>query len=147
MNNSLTIRSAKKRKYTTISLLILTMLFSLILSACGGADYGTKLNFGEKNELYYTENVKVEEAQALGNYLVKQEFFANDDNARTVQLNKTGSTYEFRMVIKEGLEKDQSTIDAMKIFAADLSKSVFKDATVDMHLCDDTLKTLRVVVY
>ena len=147
MNNSLKMMGTKKKNLIIMSLLILTMLFSVILSGCSGEDFGTKLNFGENNELYYTTNVKEEEAKALGDYLVKGEFFANDSNERTVQLNKSGSTYEFRMVVKEGLDKDQATIDLMKAVAAELSEAVFNGATVDVHLCDDTLKTLRVVIY
>lgn len=147
MNNSLKIRGAKKKNFITMSLLILTMLFSVILSGCSGEDFGTKLNFGENNELYYTTNVKEEEAKKLGDYLVKEEFFAKDGNSRTVQLNKSGSTYEFRMVVKEGLDKDQATIDLMKTVGAELSEAVFSGATVDVHLCDDALKTLRVVIY
>lgn len=147
MKNFLKIRGAKKKNFITMSLLILTMFFSVILSGCSGEDYGTKLSFGENNELYYTTNVKEEEAKKLGDYLVKEEFFAKDGNSRTVQLNKSGSTYEFRMVVKEGLDKDQATVDLMKTVAAELSKGVFNGATVDVHLCDDTLKTLRVVIY
>jgi hypothetical protein len=146
MKNILRSNSAKRKRLTTISILIFTMLFSVMLSSCSGEDYGTKINFGENNELYYTENVTLEESQALGDYLVKGEFFAADDNKRTVQLNKTGSTYEFRMVVKEGLDKDQATIDVMETVAADLSANVFNDEVVDVHLCDDTLKTLRVVM-
>ena len=145
MNNILKISSGKKKHFTTISMLIFAMLFSAILAGCG-QNLGTKLNFGENNELYYTENVTSEQAKALGDYLVKGEFFANDSNERTVQLNKSGSTYEFRMVVKTGLDQDQATIDLMKSVAAELSANVFNGETVDVHLCDDTLKTLRVVV-
>ena len=146
MKNILRINSAKRKRFTTISILIFTMLFSVMLSGCAGENYGTKINFGENNELYYTESVTSEQAQALGDYLVKGEFFANDGNDRTVQLNKSGSTYEFRMVVKTGLDQDQATIDLMKTIAADLSANVFKGESVDVHLCDDTLKTLKVVL-
>ena len=145
MKNILKISSAKRKHFISISMLIFTMLFSAMLVGCG-ADYGTKINFGENNELYYTESVTSEQAQSLGEYLVKGEFFANDGNERTVQLNKSGSTYEFRMVVKTGLDQDQATIDLMKEVAAELSANVFNGETVDVHLCDDTLKTLRVVV-
>lgn len=146
MKNILRINSAKRKGFATLSLFIFTMLFSVMLSGCGGESYGTKINFGQNNELYYTESVTAEQAQVLGDYLVKEEFFANDGNNRTVQLNKTGSTYEFRMVVKTGLDKDQDTIDLMKAVAAELSENVFKGENVDVHLCDETLKTLRVVV-
>ena len=145
MKNILKISSVTKKYFTNISILIFTMLFSVMLVGCG-ADFGTKINFGENNELYYTESVTKAQAQALGDYLVKEEFFANDGNERTVQLNKSGSTYEFRMVVKTGLEQDQATVDLMKDVAIELSANVFNGETVDVHLCDDTLKTLRVVV-
>lgn len=109
-------------------------------------NYGVKLNFGENNELYYTENVTVEEAQSLGDYLVSAEFFADDGNARTIQLNKTGSTYEFRMIVKKGIETDNDVVDSMKFLAKDLSENVFNNQAVDIHLCNDILETLRVVV-
>jgi hypothetical protein len=146
MHNSLIINFVKKKRFTTVSILIFTMLFSLILSGCSGSNYGTKLNFGDNNELYYTDSVTLKEAQALGDYLVKADFFADDSNTRSVQLNKNGSTYEFRMVMKEGLDKDQDTIDLMKLFIVELSDNVFNGESVDAHLCDETFKTLRVVV-
>jgi hypothetical protein len=116
-----------------------------MLSGCSGEDYGTELIFAENNELYYTENVTVEEAQSLGDYLVKQEFFTNDGNGISAQLNKTADIYEFRMVVKEGSEEDQDTIDTMKLFAYDLSQDVFNGESLNIHLCDETLTTLKVV--
>ncbi|SHH28343.1 hypothetical protein SAMN02745207_00653 [Clostridium grantii DSM 8605] len=51
------------------------------------------------------------------------------------------------MVVKKGLDQDQDTIDLMKEIGLDLSQNVFNGETVDVHLCDDALETLRVVVY
>lgn len=146
MNNILKINLGKKKSITTISILIFTILFTFLLSGCSGEDFGTKLNFGDNNELYYTDIVKVSEAQSLGDYLINEGFFKEDDNERSVQLDKTGTTYEFRIVIKKGLEQDDDTIDIMKIFTTELSENVFDRASVDIHLCDDRFKTLRVVV-
>ena len=60
--------------------------------------------------------------------------------------NKLDRTYEFRMVIKKGLESDPDVIQLMKQFASQLSVDVFQGNSVDIHLCDENLKTLRVVV-
>lgn len=146
MNNTLKIKPGKKKYITTITILTITILFTLLLSGCSGEDFGAKLNFGDNNELYYTDIVKVSKAQALGDYLINEGFFKEDDNERSVQLDKTGTTYEFRIVIKKGLEQDDDTIDILKIFTTELSDNVFDGASVDIHLCDDTFKTLRVVV-
>ena len=50
------------------------------------------------------------------------------------------------MVIKQGMENDQEFMQLFKQFAKELSVNVFEGKQVDVHLCDDHLKTLRVVV-
>ncbi|MBP1924788.1 hypothetical protein J2Z76_000641 [Sedimentibacter acidaminivorans] len=145
MYDFLNISLEKRKQFIKRSLFLYAIIFSVILSGCSGEDYGTELTFAENNELYYTENITVEEAKALGDYLVKEEFFTNDGNGISLQLNKTVDIYEFRMVVNEGTEKDQDTIDSMKIFAYELSQDVFNGESLNIHLCDDTLKTLKVV--
>jgi hypothetical protein len=108
----------------------------------GCNSYGTKLEYG-KSELYYTKNVTEAEAKKLGDYLNKIKFF--DGDGKSVQLDKPGDTYQFRMVIKEGLEKDEKYITGSKEAAVEISQNVFDGAKVEVHLCDNQLKTLRVV--
>jgi hypothetical protein len=117
------------------------LVFTLFLINCD--NYGTMLEFNG-GELYYTSSVSEREAYKLGEYLVDAEFF--DGDGKTIQLNKTGNTYEFRMVIKKGTEKDEEFIQIAKIFANDLSEYVFNGFNVDIHLCDENLSTIRVVV-
>ncbi|MDQ6626324.1 MAG: DUF4019 domain-containing protein [Verrucomicrobiota bacterium] len=104
--------------------------------------YGTRLDFSG-SDVYYTSAVTVAEAQKLGDYLVKNEFF--DATPKTVQLNKTGATYEFRMVVKQNVAEDKSRDKTFKEFARQLSENVFQGQPVLLHLCDDNLTTLRVV--
>lgn len=122
---------------------VLMIIVSLLITSGCGQGYGTLLEFNG-GQLYYTSAVSAAEANKLGNYLVNGEFF--DGNEKTVQLNKEGTIYEFRMVIKKGIENDQEFIQLFKQFSTELSTNVFEGNQVDIHLCDDTLKTLRVVV-
>jgi hypothetical protein len=122
--------------------LFLLAIGMLALVGCD-AGYGTKLEFNG-GQLFYTKNVTAAEANSLGEYLVKEKFY--DGNPKSVQLNKSGSTYEFRMVVKKGLESDQSYVDLGKVFAKELSENVFSGSQVDVHFCDDQLKTLRVIL-
>jgi len=117
-------------------------LIAFVLSSCG-ADYGKQKNF-KGTELFYTDAVTEAEADALGAYLIESE--VADGEEKTVQLNKTGKTYEFRMVIKKGVEKDPEIISLFKVYANELSENVFKGAPVEIHLCDDELETIQVVV-
>lgn len=124
------------------SLLLSVMLIALLAISGCGFGRGKKLEYNG-GELYYTSSVTKAEAERLGRYLAKGFF---DGNRKTVQLTKTGNTYEFRMVVKKGIETDPEYIEAAKAFAGEMSEEVFNGSPVDIHLCDDRLKTLRVVV-
>ena len=50
------------------------------------------------------------------------------------------------MVFKKGIEKDEEFIQVFKNLSAVLSEDVFDGYSVDIHLCDEYLNTLRVVV-
>ncbi|MEL0095546.1 MAG: hypothetical protein VW875_06865 [Planctomycetaceae bacterium] len=129
------------RKHQILYFIVATLLFSS-LSGCG-SNYGTLLEFNG-GELYYTSNVSQVEASRLGSYLVSEQFF--DGSRKTVQLDNNSGTYEFRMVVKKGMEDDQEFLQIAKQTAADLSQDVFGGSPVDIHLCDERLETLRVVV-
>lgn len=107
------------------------------------SSYGTELTFNG-GQLFYTSSVTEAEAKKLGQYLVENGFF--DGNLKTVQINKSGNTYEFRMVVKKGIEQDESMVLAAKMLAIELSESVFNNAPVDIHFCDERLETIRVIV-
>lgn len=122
-------------------LFILMAIFVTALSSCD--NYGTKKMI-DSTELYYTDEVTEAEADALGDYLKEIEF-NDDDETITVQLTKEGDTYQFRMVMKEGYADDDETIEMAEEFAYFLSRDVFDGEEVEMHLCDEELKTLKVV--
>lgn len=120
---------------------ILSVALLLVVGlACQG--YGTKLMFNG-GELYYTSNVTEADAKKLGDYLVKEGFF--DGKTKTVQLDKEGSTYQFRMVVQPEKQNDEATMALMKTFAGQVSADVFGNAPTELHVCDEHLKTLRVI--
>jgi hypothetical protein len=126
-----------KKVMTFFGVVIFT---SVILISC--ANHGKEKNFNGV-QLFYTSSISEAEANTLGNYLIKSEFA--DGEQKTVQLNKSGNTYEFRMVVKTGIEQDQEYTDLGKLMAAEISSEVFNGQQVDLHFCDENLKTLRVL--
>jgi hypothetical protein len=116
------------------------VIVSVILSSC--TNYGKEKNFNGV-QLFYTSTITDTEANLLGNYLVESEFA--DGEPKTVQLNKSGNTYEFRMVVKKGIEQDQEYTEIGKLMAAEISSEVFNGKQVDVHFCDENLRTLRVM--
>jgi preprotein translocase subunit SecF len=128
----------KNKNFIGGMLAVAVMLF--IGLACSG--HGTKIEYNG-GELYYTDNVTEAEAKKLGDYLVKQEFF--DGKPKSVQIEKSGSTYQFRMVVVPEKQNDESTLQIFKAFAKQLSTDVFNGAPTELHVCDEQLKTLKVV--
>ena len=122
--------------------LALFITFLFVLSAIGCTDYGIKKQYGSI-ELYYTKGVTASEASDLGDFLVKNGF-DNNSVRKTIQLAKSGDIYQFRIVVKKGLELDEEYAVSLKTFARQLSDYVFNGAPVEAHACDDHLKTLRV---
>jgi hypothetical protein len=128
-----------KRTNFLTTILVLTILLTVGL-ACTG--YGTKLEYNN-GELYYTDKVTEAEAKKLGDYLVKSGFFSG--KKITVQLDKEGATYQFRMVVMPEKQNDETTLELLKVFAAGISKEVFGGAPTELHVCDEQLKTLKVL--
>ena len=122
---------------------IISFLFVIfILQSC--YKNGNKLIFN-KGELYYTEEVQKADAQKLGSYLENEGFF--NDEKRTVQLDKNGKTWIFRMVVKTGTENDDQYINLFGFFSSQLSKAVFNNEPVDIHLCNEKLETLKEIPF
>ena len=132
---------------------ILFLFFVFILISCGNkkdekvAEVGPttglqKIPFKESILFYDSANVTKYDANKLVEYLDKHQI--NEGNIFI--LNKSGKTFEFKIIIKKGLEQDQETITAMKLLAASISNDAFNGSPVDIHLCDDKFNLIRVVL-
>ena len=119
------------------------LIVAVMIASVFKGNYGTELKFNG-GQLFYTSAVTKDEAEKLGNYLIKEGVF--DGNKKTVQLNKSNNTYEVRMVVKKGIDQDTDIIDAIKELNEAISKDVFNSSPVETHLCDEKLKTIRVIV-
>lgn len=104
-----------------------------------------KISFMDFNPggINFTSTVSMEEANALGEYLVQNGFF--DEKDITVLLSKTGTVYEFRMVVLDGTEKNPENLIILRSFAEEMSENVFNNRQLDFHLCDDQLNTIQVI--
>ncbi|OFX72593.1 MAG: hypothetical protein A2X12_11855 [Bacteroidetes bacterium GWE2_29_8] len=105
-------------------------------------------SFGD-GKVFYKENISGKEADKLGNYFLSEGIFKRNDtlnNGSTkVYLNKDSNTYQIKFIIKEGIEKDKIYTDIIRIFAVELSDNVFDNNKVEIHLCDENLRILKVL--
>ncbi len=126
-------------------MLRMVTLAGLLLSVAliSGCDYGTKLEFNG-GELYYTDNVDEAMAKRLGKYLVKEKFF--DGKEKSVQLDKQDGVLQFRMVVVEDYKDRKDFMPILfRVMATQISRDVFDGQPLEVHLCDNRLKTLDVV--
>ncbi len=107
-----------------------------------GVSYGILIQF-ELDKLYYQEPVREEEAQRFMQYLKEQEFFTG--KGIPVLLKKTGSVFEMHYPIQEKLEDFAGYLDAVEIFADQISENVFSGASLNIHMCDAYFNTEHVV--
>ena len=94
-------------------------------------------------QIFYTSAVTVDNVEKLGNFLVETGF--TDGTRKSIQLDKKGNTYVFRMVVNKNAVQDKETLHVLKLFAANISKYCFNNANVEMHLCDEQFFTLLVL--
>ena len=119
-------------------------IIGFIIGIAGaGNGLGTELTFNG-GKLFYKPPVTAVEANRLGNFLVSNNVFNGEDKA--FKIRKSGNTYEYRMVLKEGISPDLAVTllgSPHDDFIRTMSRDVFSDAPIDVHLCDKSFKTLR----
>ena len=123
-------------------LILLSFAASLSTGLSSCKSYGTEKTYNGV-QLFYTDEITEKQADNLGKYMIDSGF-ANGD-FKTVQITKTGNTFEFRMVVKKGIDKDPEYCELGKLMADELSEFVFDGEKVDLHFCDEYLKTLKVL--
>ena len=129
-----------------LAFFLIVVSTALFTEGCAGkypSEWGKRLQYAD-SELFYTPLVTKEKARKLGDYLVETGFFKKG-KAGTVQITKEGDIYQFRVVVKEGVEDDTEFLKTVGMFAAHLSRDVFDNEMLEIHLCDKQLKTLQTV--
>lgn len=124
--------------------IVIILLVSSIFINCSG--YGEKLQYN-KTEVYYTNDIEKLEAEKLGDFLVSSGFAG--DSEKSVQLAKDdeNGNYQFRMVTTKEAAESESYETIFRVFAKQISDSVFQKKPVDFHLCDNTFNTLKVIPF
>jgi hypothetical protein len=107
------------------------------------SDLPKSLN-AKATEILYTKNITESEGIALRDFLIKSGF-SDDENPKTVEFDKKDEIYLFRMVIKEGLENDENTINNLKLFGEEISSKAFNNKALKIHMCNSNLETLQVI--
>jgi hypothetical protein len=92
-------------------------------------------------EVLFDDSVEESEAQALANYLVKEEYFAGRPSS--VRLTKDEGIYHVQFVILKEHHNDSTLDVAFSHLAAGISEQVFSDASTVAHVSDDEWNNIR----
>ena len=114
----------------------------VLLTSCD--DYGKKVSIG-KNEVYYKgDDVKEAEAQKLGDYLKKAEWF-NDSATRSVQLTKQNGAYLVHLVVdKDKVDmNDKAVMNQYWLLQDQIADGAFNGAKTKIVLSDTKLKDFQ----
>ena len=125
-------------KIGNIILLLACMVF---FSGC--RRYGEEVTYNNL-QIFYKDGASREEASRLGDYLIRAGFSNEKEHEVTIQLTRTSDRYQFRMVGKKGAIDDPDNVKLFHKLATELSREVFDNTVVEVHICDDRLKTLQI---
>src|SRR5258708_38884515 len=117
------------------------LVFVLLVGVCGCAPHA----YGEKHtanngEVYYKDGVTKQEAEKLGDLLVKTKYF--DGGKKSVQLAKEGNKYLLRLVIYSPYQNDLDTIWSLRLIAGQASREALNGADVQLQICDEHFGTV-----
>ncbi|MDP8253028.1 MAG: hypothetical protein P9X27_01335 [Candidatus Kaelpia aquatica] len=132
--------------YRISSYLCITFLLLLNLSCSKTeSEWGKSIKY-KGSDLYYTSKVTESETKELGDYLLEAGFFQEESKSSS-QITKDNGKYQFRIVVKKESLNDEDFIKNAAMFAATISKGVFNDNQVEIHICDKSFKTVNVATY
>lgn len=101
--------------------------------------YGSEVDFGNGNSVYYTKGATKEQAQQLGDALVKLEFFSS--GPASVQVARQDDLYLIRFVTIDSAWTDADMQKAFAEVGHSLAEEVFPGQKVRIELCDDSFET------
>lgn len=129
------------RKRFVSFVLVFISLFLILMTACSSGD--EKLVFNGTEVLYDGQLVDIEQARKLGTYLDETGF--TDGFPKTVELAKSGSIWQFKLIVQDTMINDPGYQEVAAVFAAQMSRDIFSGEPVEIHYCDATMTTLKVV--
>jgi hypothetical protein len=107
----------------------------------------SKLEYKDGSSLYYSNYISGEDAQSFYKWLGEALGLnkRKTGNPAVFSLHKNNGVYQFRLIIRSGMEKDSKFIDSCKACSKTISDIVFKGSRVDVYLIDENWKSIQIV--
>ena len=117
---------------------------ALLVTACNS--YGDKIKINDKSEVYYKDGASKDDAQRLGNFLLKNSYF-DSLSEKSVQLTKNKDTFDVKFVVDKAKVEQQGNSEFLfQILGAAISSEVFANKPVKVILADQYMKGFKDVL-
>lgn len=114
---------------------------ALLVTACNS--YGDKIKINDKSEVYYKDGASKDDAQRLGNFLLKNSYF-DSLSEKSVQLTKNKDTFDVKFVVDKAKVEQQGNSEFLfQILGAAISSEVFDNKPVKVILADAYMKGFK----
>ncbi len=128
-----------------IFIFMLICFLMLLLSACSAQGKSITV-MGTETKIYYDgKDVTKEDAEALGATMLKNDYLDIDDVERAFMLAKDNDVWQFKMIIDSSLLNNPENDFLFGATASQMSREHFNDEKVEIHLCDDSFNTRKVI--
>jgi hypothetical protein len=97
------------------------------------------------NELRWYPPVTKAEANRLATFLKNYSLFEQRTGLYMELRRSDGEVYELHFPVSDGTDQDDKGLVDFMLLGLGLSEQVFRGQPVDIYLCDQNMKTLRVL--
>lgn len=122
-------------------LITLFCFATLLITACNS--YGDKIKINNKSEVYYKDGATKDDAQRLGNFLLKNNYF-DSLSEKSVQVSKNKDTFDVKFVVDKAKVEQQGNSEFLfQILGAAIRSEVFANKPVKVILADPYMKGFK----
>ena len=129
--------------------LVLDMQSKFLIVAYVRTGLGLSKVVGAQDHLTVRFDYDISESLEAGRAKKLVEYFRSilpdKDLWYALEVDKQGNTYRVFFPVKHGIENDFVMMLHMRALVNDISSKVFDGGRVDLHLCDESFNTIRVV--
>jgi hypothetical protein len=136
----------KKASYLLPMIFTLVFMGILIFLMIYAANIPQNSKSFNGNDLYYTENVNMNDVDKLGKYLVDNQLFSSNRQV-SVKLDKLSDTYIFSIIIDKKAINDKNVNLYLKALGNALLNDVFINDKVEIEICDTKFNALKTIYY
>jgi hypothetical protein len=123
--------------------IIFVIIFSVFfIISC--SDYGESISFDDDQIYYISENIDEKRVNELGEYLKESGFFKG--NGVHIQLDKPEETYIIKFVVNESVVENEEIMQKFTEMEKNLTKQVFNNSPIEVHLCNTDFKRTYTVI-